>query len=78
LKEYYNNTLHNKGSGDSLGRYKVTIRNDGFDYTVLVNADRKMTLREVEEKAAKEVKKRYKRTIPTNVPIDMEFEIIKE
>jgi hypothetical protein len=37
-----------------------------------------MTLKEVEEKAIKEVKKRYKQTIPTNVPIDMEFEIVKE
>jgi hypothetical protein len=50
--------LHNKSSGDSLGKYRVTIWNDGFSCTVLINAERTMTLREVEEKAIKEVNKR--------------------
>jgi hypothetical protein len=70
--------LHNKSSGDSLGKYRVTIRNAGSSYTVLVNAERTTTLKEMEEKAVKEVKKRYKRTVPTNVPIEMEFEVVKE
>ncbi|MGA3020910.1 MAG: hypothetical protein ABSD68_03105 [Candidatus Micrarchaeales archaeon] len=60
-----------------LGKYKVTIRNAGFSYTVLVNAEKTMTLREVEERAVKEVKKRYKQTISTSAPIEMEFEIVK-
>ncbi|VVB76714.1 Uncharacterised protein [uncultured archaeon] len=58
-------------------KYRVTIKNERFSYTVVVSASEKATMREFKDLAIKKVKAQYGADIPSNVVVDLEFEIAK-
>jgi hypothetical protein len=57
-------------------KYRVTINNESFSYTVVVEADESSTMKDFEKIVAKKVKEQYGADIPDNVAVDMEFEIV--
>ncbi len=58
-------------------RYKVTIKNESFSYTVVVEANEKATMAQFRDLAIKKVKEQYGADIPNDVVVDLEFEIVK-
>jgi hypothetical protein len=58
-------------------KYRVTIKNESFSYTVVIEAGEKTTMAEFKELAARKVRKQYGASIPRNVVVDLEFEIVK-
>lgn len=61
-----------------LETFKVTIRSAGLEYVVVVEAAKKETLGELKDKAIRKIKKKYRKDVPTNVPLEIEFELNKE
>ncbi|MDE1874210.1 MAG: hypothetical protein KGI04_03780 [Candidatus Micrarchaeota archaeon] len=57
-------------------KYKVTLSGSGFSYAVVVEASEKATMREFKELAIKKIKEQYGVSVPDDVPVDLEFEIV--
>jgi 6-pyruvoyl-tetrahydropterin synthase len=57
-------------------KFRVTLSNAEFSYTVEVKADEKQTMEQFKELAIKKIKEKYKVDVPKDVEVDLEFEII--
>ncbi|MDE1855128.1 MAG: hypothetical protein KGH57_02290 [Candidatus Micrarchaeota archaeon] len=59
-------------------KYKVTLNGEGFSYTVVVEAGEKATMLEFKELAIKKIKEQYKVDVPSDIVVDLEFEIAND
>lgn len=57
-------------------KFRVTLSNADFSYTVELKADEGTTMERFKELAIKKIKERYKVEVPENVELELEFEII--
>ena len=63
---------------DSKKKYKVTLSDGSFSYTVTVEADEKATMREFKELAVKKIKEQYNVDVPSDMAVDLEFEAVPD
>lgn len=62
---------------EGKSKYKVTLKGEGFSYTVVVEADESTTMETFKELASKRIKEQYGASIPDHVAVDLEFELLK-
>lgn len=59
-----------------MKKFRVTLKNPEFTYTMEIEADEKATMKEFSGKARKQIKKNYNVDIPADASFEMEFEIM--
>jgi hypothetical protein len=58
-------------------KFKVTLHGTGFNYTVVLEANEKTTMKELADKAIVKIKEQYGVDVPREDEYEIEFEIVE-